>query len=291
MTLFGKGCAPDPVHKRTQRSSRLLLAAPTQIVAEASLERFEEPILDQGGYPSCGGHGTSQGIYQALAMQASPPKLVSPNYIYKTPRVVMRTEALVAGNGLPLLSTIQGIIPSSIMTALQINGIIPMGPFTENRISDCGAGDIDTEENLSDLEEGATKLLTGEFRVDETANDFVDQVAASLAQGFGLGIGVFVDSTFENWGVGWMPGRAPVSSVNLADPKGGGHWLNLNAVKYDHNLGKYVFSGPNSWSENWGAPALVDNSGPNNVGGHFRVTEDWMRQAVSDCYVWKVSIL
>jgi hypothetical protein len=110
--------------------------------------------------------------------------------------------------------------------------------------------------------------------VDNTAPTFIAQLCAGIHTCGSAGIGVFVDTGFENY----TPEAGPISSVDLNDPNGGGHWLALTSYRVGAD-GKVIFRGPNSWGPGWG-----DN-------GHFEVTEDFMTQSCSDAYIFSVSLV
>ena len=291
---FKPGHIPDPAHRRTQRSSRLLLGTSPQFPSQGSLERFEGATFDQGSFGSCGGHGTSQAVQIAAASSsASNPAYIplpwrpSPDWVYKSTRLVMRAAlATMTEDAL----TDSGSYPNAIMAALSLDGVIPYhGPTADGRVSDCDESTINEEGALSDFEAGQLWVVTGEYRVDNTAPDFTSQLASAIASGFSVGLGLKVDTAFIAWGSGWSATRAPVSSINLSDPNGGGHWICCDA--YDLAASPDgVFSGPNSWSDGWGAPALVDSSHCPNPGGHWRITGNCLRTAVSDAYIFKTQV-
>lgn len=284
---YGKGCRKDPPHRRTQKSSREILGASPSSPPAASLEQHEAEIQNQGQSGSCGGHGSSQGITVACGAAGIDLGFVpSPDGIYKAIRCEERNASTPAGQDpAPLQDT--GIMPSDIPAALANWGVRKMrAPTPDGRNSDVygpddvGAGqptNLNTEPELADDEESRNDLVMGEYRIDETAPDFEDQVCAAIASGCPVGIGIFVDTGFERWGEGWAPGRAPIASVDVNDPNGGGHWLVITSYRTLAD-GTRVYRGPNSWDKTWG-----DN-------GHFEMTGAALRQCISDALVWKINV-
>lgn len=283
-TRYGKGYKPDTHdHRLRQRGSRHLLGASPTYPVSASLEQYEAPIMDQGQTGSCTGHGSSQGIYCAHEAAGKPLGFVpSPDSIYKPTRCIERAAFYPPGVPLPAL-TDEGAMPADVMTACSTIGVRPIAaPTPDGRYSDVWGPDdgpappnVNVEPQLGEFEAGAKQIVLGEYRIDEKATDFVAQTCAAISQGMPVGIGVFVDSTFEAWGEGWTPDRQPVSTVNLNDKTGGGHWLCITSYRIVN--GEVIFRGPNSWSKSWGDQ------------GHFEVTDAWLRKACSDAYVWKIA--
>jgi hypothetical protein len=268
------GHIPDPPHKRTQpRSHELLGTVLTK--STATLEAHEATVFNQGGTESCGGHGTAQ----LLACLNVLPWVTSPDWIYKAARRKMREDS---GKEDPL--TDSGVYPSAITEALAIEGVIPYrGPTSDGRVSDVMPSTVNLESPLSDFEMAAVKIVTGGYRIDPTSPDFFTQIGLALAAGCSVGLGIIVDSNFQTWGRGWTPARGPLTSCKLDDPYLGGHWVACNAFDLSKDTG--VFSGPNSWGGDWGAPPLLDLTCKNG-GGHWRATGGFLRQAVSDALVF-----
>lgn len=268
---YSKGYRQDPAYRRTQKSSRLRFGTSPTPPPSASLEQYEyTPILDQNQCGSCTGHGTAQGLYVAFKAAGSPLSYCpSPKDTYATTRALERAASTSAT--LPPL-TDSGAMPADVMTAISQWGIRPMtAPSPQGFNSDVDPSNVNDEPNLTDLEADAEKVVVGEYRIDEQAADFVTQVMASVAAGVPVGIGVFVDTGFENW----APPQPPLNTVDMNDPNGGGHWLCITSYRTETN-GKVTFRGPNSWSARWGD------------AGHFEVTEDWLKTSCSDAYALNV---
>ena len=81
------------------------------------------------------------------------------------------------------------------------------------------------------------------------------------------GLWWFEDMAFMNYD----PQFGPIKTVDLTDPKGGGHWFLITSYRTGAD-GKKIFRGPNSWGPGWGD------------AGHFEVTEDWLKKSCWDCY-------
>lgn len=280
---FGLGYVKDAPHKRTQKSSRLLLGVSPTSPAAASLQQFEGAILDQGRSGSCTFHGTPQALWVTFKAAGTPlPFMPSPHIGYGIIRVLERASASVA-------LTDSGAMPADIKTVIDTYGISPIqAPTPDGRYSDIWTADdvagianapppnINVEPVLADLEQAGTEIVADAYRIDETEADFTTQIMAAISGvtnngvGRACGIGVFVDSAFMNY-----DGSTPMNTVNLTDPNGGGHWL---ALTYYYTMadGTLVFGGPNSWGSSWGK------------AGHYEVTAAWLKASVSDIYVFTI---
>jgi len=289
------GYTPDPPHKRVQKDAGTLLrAAVSTSIDHASHEAFEwRPVLDQNRCGSCGGHGTAQAIYPAIWSLTGfqPSWLASPGGLYAATRELARAAMTPAGVPLPTPLPDDGVNPADLMTAVSTVGISPMRRTADGTVveygtanaspslganSDVDPANVGNDSSMLELERDAETLLVGEYRIDEKASDVIGLMCAALATGIDgrgspLGLGVFVDTAFENWD----PATGPVSAVNVNDPDGGGHWLAVTSF-YTLPNGKRVFRGPNSWGQTWGD------------AGHFEVTEDFIRASASDIYVFTV---
>jgi hypothetical protein len=239
------------------------------------MAQFNAPIMDQGQTGSCTGHGTAQAVYTAWGSLGIPrPFVPSPAGVYTPTRCLDRAAATPAGTPLPALTDAGGM-PADVMLALAKYGVRPIqAPTLDGRYSDVDGTNLTYEPNLADLELSGQKIVTGEYRIDETASDFIALIQAAIAGAkIPCGIAVLVGSKFMNWN----PASGPISSPDdPSSPDSGGHWLSLDA--YDTYSGGVVFSGPNSWSEGFGQ------------SGRYAVTGDWLRQSCSDCYPFHLSV-
>lgn len=280
------GCRKDPPHKRTQKDARLLLGTSSSTPSTYSLESFECPILDQGRCEGCLGHGTPQGVYTTLnAAGATMPWVASPRALYALLRSLeaAQTPGFDPNNPPPLTDI--GGMPADVMTAISQWGVCPTrAPSPDGRNSDiwtpddvagivgAPAANVNDRASLLDIETSGQKLLVGEYRIDETASDVITVMRGVIANSkASIGIGAFVDSSVMNWTLS----AGPLSSANLQDPNGGGHWICVTSYSTMSN-GKTVFRIANSWGASYGD------------AGHFEVTEDWIRAAVSDIYPFTV---
>jgi hypothetical protein len=260
---LAKGCVRDAPHKRTQKSAleHPQIARLYTLPASASLESFEAAIEDQGQTSSCTGHGTSQGLWTAFAAAGQPlPWVPSPGGIYKLARAVARVPN--ANGSLPEL-TDDGAMPSDVMSAISTWGIRAMqGPTLDGRSSDVTPGNVNDQENLAQLQQDGARIVTGEYRIEETSPTVVEQVCTAIAAGIPVGVSFFCDGAFENW----TAGQAPIGVPNMDDSSGGGHWVVLTSF-WTAPGGVRVVRGPNSWGPGWGDR------------GHFEANENWLRSA------------
>lgn len=272
MRRFGRGYRPDPKHFRTQRSSRALHTGAIALPEAFSAEHHEAPILDQNACGSCGGHGTAQALVVSHSYAGRPLGFVpSPGDIYRVTRAIERARDTPSAMALPALEDV-GVYPSDVMHALERWGVRPMrAPSPLGFATDVDQLNVNNEVDLADLEESGKRIVTGQYRVDETAPDMVEQLCASLLKCGAVGIGVFVDTSFELW----SPASGPLRAIDLdlEDPAGGGHWLAVTSYRTLAN-GTKAFRGPNSWTEAWGDR------------GHFEIDEDWLRLSCSDLIVF-----
>jgi hypothetical protein len=271
MATYSLGHVQDPTHKRTQRAARELLGATPSLPDAASLEHLECDALNQGPTSSCPGHGTAACLVVSLAAAGDPlPWVPSPRGVYALTRQLARATTAPTGRALPALED-GGAMPSDVMDALRLYGVRAMrGPTSDGRNSDVEPANVLEEEQLAEVEADHGTILTGEYRVNETDADFIDQLCAALAgvgagqggRGCALGVGAYVDQAVMDW----AKGAAPLSVPNLSDPRGGGHWFAVTS--YRTAGGKRVFRSLNSWGRGYGD------------AGHWEFTEDWLRAQV-----------
>lgn len=272
------GYIPDADHKRRQKDSRVRFGASPSVPTQANPGRFRAPILDQGPCGSCTGHGTAQAVFTSSAANGNSIPLPSPDLIYKVTRAIERPNASIA-------LTDSGAMPSDILTTLRQWGVKPMGPSVEGRNSDCALATVNDEPDLLSLETSGLRILTGEYRVDETGGAVIGQIQASLASNACAGIGIFVDSAFENWD----PATGPISSINLNDPNGGGHWLSLDY--YYMTSSAVILGGPNSWSVSWPGGSGGPSGSPYWQPGCYEITASCLLSVLSDCLLFPVQVL
>lgn len=225
---------------------------------EYDLEAWAPPIFDQGPTGSCTAHGLAGAVFTALAKAGTPlPWVPSPDGLYKCTRGIARANTTLPSGGLPEFTDGGAELADAIAAGAEW-GIHQMGRRpSDGRNSDCDTPTINDEPNLEKLEEAATTLVTGEYRIDPQAGNASDLLAASLVGGFPLYDGFFVDGAFE--------ALTPVQvapAPNESDPNGGGHATYLGG--YRTNLGKREFRLTNSWGD-W-----CD-------GGRCWVSEAWIR--------------
>ncbi len=190
--VFTPGYTPDTPAKRARaKSSRLLLGKEPPYPAAVSNRQFEKMLLDQGPIGSCGGHGTSHWLQVASGVQGVGLGFVpSPGGVYTTTRCLERV-ALADGTLPPL--TDSGIMPADLVLALSLWGVRPIGelvsdPGGEVRNSDVDAANVNDEPDLEELEQEATHLVFGQYRIDERAPDVMGQTYAAISQVGALGV-------------------------------------------------------------------------------------------------------
>lgn len=274
------GYIPDADHKRRQKDSTLRFGNSPTVLQQTSLASFRAPIFDQGSTGSCTFHGTPQAVYTSAAASGTPlPFIPSPRVGYALVRILERQDASQK-------LTDSGAMPSDLLTVLRQYGVAPMGPSSDGRFSDVGPSNVNDEPSLLDLETSGLKLLTGEYRIDETNPNFAAQIQASLTSNAAAGIGIFVDSGFMNWtGI-----AGPIDTIDLTDPNGGGHWLALDYY-YTHPSFGLVFGGPNSWGTGWPNAPMPYNGSPFWTPGCYEITARCLAKVMSDCLLFPVKQL
>lgn len=261
----------DHVILRTQRDARVHLAGASGTPSAYSLERFEAPILDQGPTSSCIGHGSSQGVFISYAAAGKPLAWTpSPKVIYDLARILNRVSP---ADGLQD----NGAMPAFAIAALSGFGVTAMLALSpDGRNSDVTPDDVNAEPSFLELEESGLKLTTGEFRIDETSSTFGEQITAAISGSSGkppcsVCFGAFVDT--ENFMA--YNGETPITTINVNDPNGGGHWFVGSYYYHDPVLG-LIIGGPGSWGTSYGK------------NGHHEITAAALQAVTSDCYLMNV---
>lgn len=291
------GYIPDADHKRRQKDSMLRFGATPTAPPQASLANSRGPLVNQGGTGHCVGAGTAQAVYTSAAASGSPlPFFPSPRGIYQLARILERTDSSQK-------LTDSGAMPSDVLIVLRQFGVEPIHlPNPDGRYDDVMGPDdvaamnlyppvtiipnVNDEPSLLDLETSGLRLLTGEYRIDETNPNFAAQIQASIASNAAAGIGIFVDTAFMSWsGI-----AGPISSIDLNDPNGGGHWLALDYY-YTHSTFGLVFGGPNSWGEGWPSQPMPYNGSPFWRPGCYEITASCLQKVMSDCLLFPVKQL
>jgi len=270
------GYVPDAPHKKAL--FKKLGAAPPHS-ASASSESLEGTILDQNSTGSCTGHGSSQWLQVSYAKAGRPlPFRPSPRSIYALTRGLDRAAATPAGQPLPALQDVGGM-PADVVLALSQYGIEPLVmPSPQGFQSDVDPSNVNAELTLGDLEKAAGELLQAARIVDPSQPDWQDALASALEANGAAGVGVFVDTAFEQW----TPAQGPVQSINQSDQNGGGHWLAVTSFRTcvagsadaasGVPVGALIFRGPNSWTNTWGDK------------GHWEMTGACLQAVCSACY-------
>jgi hypothetical protein len=242
--------------------------------AAAATSPHAPAVMDQGGTSSCIGHGSSVGITTALAAKGTPlPWVASPKGLYDDVRELGRSK-LPDGSLSPLAD--DGGDPATLLQSLAASGVRAIrAPSSDGRYSDCEPATINTSETASEDEEGRRDLLVGEYSLDPRDPEFPGLVAACIARGVPVGVGIPGDGPFEAWGDHWSPSSAPLTGS--ADFNEADHWV----VILDYVTaadGSLVFVVRNSWSADWGK------------GGDIAIAEAWMTAGCAEAIAFAVTI-
>lgn len=245
MSERGKGFRPSPAHKQRRFASvHHLVGADLSFPPSFDLETFAPDVMDQGQTSSCGGHGTSVGVYAALAAKGTPlPFVPSPKGIYDNARQLDAPSA-------PL--TDDGIDPATLLQALAQHGVRKIqAPTLDGRYSDCDPATINAPETLAEDEEGARDLLVGEYAVDPRDPSFDRLVAATLFQKKApVGVGICADGAFQAWGEGSVGDDKP-AFVFPTNWQSADHWVVVVGLRTAAD-GSLELKIRNSWSRGWG---------------------------------------
>ena len=218
----------------------------------ASLFPYLPTVYDQGQTGSCVGHGTSTALWAAAHAKNSPLDFIpSMKGIYTVARELARADATV-------LLEDGGTDPAQALLGIRDVGFRAMGQRpADGRFSDCDPFFINQEDSVEDLTADYAHRHFGDYII---SMDRVNAVKAAIASGMPVGVGFYVDSTFQAYGIG----SRPIDSPNFNDPTGGGHWVCAYAYKTDPVTGAVMFTVRNSWSDLWG------------LNGDFQATENWL---------------
>lgn len=265
------GCRRDQPHKHVQKCSRTLVGAAPKNPASADVSGFAAGVLDQGPTGACTGHGGAQGLVIAFAAAGRPlPFVPSPDGLYRDERCLERTKG-PDGTFPPL--TDEGAEPADLFRAGALCGVRAIqAPTADGRNSDVDPATVNDEPRLDQSATEALTIITGGYRIDETAADMAEQVCAALAAKMPVGLGFFCDSRFQ----AWTPAAGPLNSYNLQDQTGGGHFVVIVGYRTDAS-GARIFRILNSWSALWGDTGFIE------------VTTAWLRAVAWDLYIFNVS--
>lgn len=257
----GKGWRPNPrTHRRTLFGAcRWTVGAWSAVTTPAavSLASFAPEVFDQGQTGSCTGHGTATGLATTFAAGGAPlPWVPSPAEIYRNGRAIDRVRR-PDGSLAPLAD--EGAEPNQVIRAIQALGIRSMRARpSDGRYSDADPATINAEPMLDDLELERLVVPVGERAIAGVGDgaildQVVDGLRRALAGGFAVGLGVYVDTAFENWD----PQTGPQGACDPNDPEGGGHWLCVIGY-HTEPTGSTTFQIRNSWSRAWGLAGDIE---------------------------------
>lgn len=253
-------------------SALALLGASPSFPPSASILSHAPRRLNQGQTSSCGGHGTSAAIYATCSALGRPLAFVpSPKGIYDDVRCLERA-VLPDGQLAPLQDN--GIEPADLIPALSREGVRSIrAPTPDGRYSDVTEENVNSGPTSADDAESQQHLVLGLHAIDTHATDFHQQVAASIASGRAVGVGIWADDAFENW----TAGSPPLDGVADFSQPGRGHWVCVLAYKTLPD-GRLAFQIVNSWGDEWG-----DH-------GTIWVTEWWLRSSCMEALVFDVQL-
>lgn len=199
----------------------------------ASLFDLAPPVMDQGsgdqGTGSCTGHATSCGAYVAAGL----PWVPSPAELYRNGRELDRTP------GTPL--TDDGAQPSQVFRGINEFGVRPMTPLAD-RFSDADPSTINDESKLGDLEAESLEMFVGDYRIDSTGKERLDDICTAIAGGQPVTVAIAGGSSaFQSYSGGVLP------ALNAELD----HYVCLLAYRTLPD-GTREFGGRNSWSVGWG---------------------------------------
>jgi hypothetical protein len=197
-------------------------------------------IMDQGQVGSCVGHATCGSCETRLVIAGTPIPHRSPVWIYDVARCIERARICynTPNNQLPNLED-EGSMPSDAWTGIAKWGV---AAYKDRPTSNATANH---EPKLGMVESASELILTGAYRIDSTGSSRITAMKTALANGFPIALAVEVDSAFMDWnGTGVISAPRPGDSL-------GGHYIYVTG--YETLLsGGVIFSGPNSWTEDWG---------------------------------------
>ncbi len=193
---------------------------------------FAPGIYDQGQTGSCVGHARSRGLYtSAKAVGNLIPFIPSPADIYRLARCYEYAGQLQDN----------GCDPYHSILAISKFGMRPMGPMApDGRYSDADPATINVRPTLDDLESDFPNMSDGDYQINSSGNQRVQEVLTALNHNMCVCIDVSGGSdAWQNYSTGVISATG--------DPND--HYVCL--VGYDTTSGA-VFVGHNSWGTSWG---------------------------------------
>ena len=261
----GHGCTPnDPARCAHERPAQPLIRRMGGAVPKGatSLAQFRtDPRLNQGGDESCTAHAVALGVWGSCAAAGKPlPAIPSQAFQWAGSKSLDVVRVPNADGSLPKFGNV-GVQSVSAMLALGTIGFVPMGALVPGRFSDCGDP---TWELPSDLaQHGAQSLVTGEYSLDPTADDFEVSIALAIDAGLMVYIGVSVGQAYQAWRGG---GALCLPEVNAT-----GHAIILDS---------YVTTA--TGERQYGSPGSYGNGAA--VDGVWQMMASWVKVNTFDCY-------
>jgi hypothetical protein len=269
VTTHAKGWKPSPAHKKAKFGAAHPAPAPAY-PTDASLHVYAPPVFDQGETSSCTGHATAALVYVAMAIeleasQRVPAFVPSPLGIYADARCEEQPgDGELADDGANI---------ADVMTAIAREGVRPMLAQVGGRFSDVDPDNVRARPTLAEDLASAQHLVLGPEHLDPTAEDFLDQVAASIGVfRCGVNAGIHATPAFE----GYRRGDLPVDDVSGATDEDG-HDVAILAYQTlpDRSLVFWLLS---SWASDFG-----------ELGGAW-VTGEWLRAMCIEAWRFPVTM-
>lgn len=227
----------------------------TGLPKSANLSGSMDPPVNQGQSGSCTRGSTSLSWSCAFRAAGKPLGFIPSQRVgYAVTRALERAASTPPGQALPALQD-TGAELADVYHADATYGVLPMlvqatpdGRFYDlwtDADTGAGTGNVNDEPGFAQLEQAGTRLVSGPYGIDPTAQNAAASIAAAIASGIPVEIAGFVDSAFMSLTKGQVMG-AP----NQSDPNGGGHaiWLWGYDTMADGSL---VFTLRNSWGAGW----------------------------------------
>lgn len=258
-SAYGLNGRTPPPHAKSFAALKAKIAAAPLPTSSDNLGKGVVPeVMDQGQTSSCTGHGSSG----ALAMSAASagvrfgfePAVPSPRGIYTLGR-------RYGSGGSPMPLEDNGADPAMVYVGIEMYGVRaseapvekdPADPYGASRNSDCSTLNVNDEPTLLEMEKDLQAIIVGPHVITTSGHALVLDICTALAAGYGVAMGIFVDTEGPLSVEGWDPSSGPLGApVHPTDPEGGGHWIYIYDY-YTDSSGNTVFQWRNSWGTGWG---------------------------------------
>lgn len=268
--IRGLGCKLDDRRRcGRQRPVQDLLGgigAASSPKGSGSLTPFATPRMDQADSEACTSHATSNGLWIVHAANGMPLLWVpSQNGIWAGTLSNERTQNI--DGKLPALPN-AGCQSVDVMFTLGNSGIWAMeaAQQRDGRFSDVNTNPREVTQDEGP--KGAQKIITGQYRIDETDPNWPLLAAICIDNKIPVYIGRCTGPNYRNW----TPSMGPLAVPDT----GGGHATLLTGYDRASN-GGLVFEDIGSWGND-----VADD-------GIWRVTGDCLYQVTFDVYALSVA--